>query len=247
MWQTAALDPRTKLILVLTFSSLAVFIKNVYILFILLVVTLVAVRAIGGDLWSIFRKLQRFITIFVAIIVIQSIFTAHGHVILQIAQIRLLTDIGLLCGVQTILRFFIVIAAAVIMTTANPRDIIQGLIQWKIPYELAFMVTIAIRFLPLLQEEAKDTLTALQLRGVNLKKIPIFKRLKTYSYLLMPLLVSVLMKSRDLSVAMEMRAFRAFPQRTSLRELHFRRADYYVMLLSILFFLMLLFTAIKIS
>ena len=117
----------------------------------------------------------------------------------------------------------IVIAAAVVMTTANSRDIIQGLIQWKVPYELAFMVTIAIRFLPLLQEEATDTLTALQLRGVNLKKIPILKRLRTYSYLLMPLLTSVLIKARDLSVAMEMRAFRAYPQRTSLRELHFAR------------------------
>ena len=247
MWQAAALDPRTKLFLVLIFSSLAVFIKNVYILLLLLFITLLTVKVIGGDITSIFRKLQRLITVFVAIIVIQSIFTAEGQVILQLVKIKLLTDVGLLRGVQTVLRFFIVIAAAAIMTTANPRDIIQGLIQWKIPYELAFMVTIAIRFLPLLQEEAKDTLTALQLRGVNLKKIPLFKRLKTYSYLLMPLLVSVLMKSRDLSVAMEMRAFRAFPHRTSLRELHFCQADYLVMAVGMVLFLLLLMISVKIN
>ncbi|HZK24786.1 MAG TPA: energy-coupling factor transporter transmembrane component T [Oscillospiraceae bacterium] len=244
MWQTPTLDPRTKLLIVLCLSSLAVLIKNVYILLLVLVLTLAAVKLTGGEIWHVFSKLKRFISIFLAVIILQSVFTNEGQAIVQVMQVKLITDVGLLRGLQTILRFFIVIAAAVLMTTANPRDIIQGLIQWKVPYELAFMVTIAIRFLPLLQEEATDTLTALQLRGVNLKQIPILKRLRTYSYLLMPLLTSVLMKSRDLSVAMEMRAFRAYPQRTSLRELQFSGIDYLAMALSMLIFLLLLVAAL---
>lgn len=244
MWQLSTLDPRTKLLIVLCLSSLAVFIKNVYLLLLVFFLTLAAVKLTGGEIGSVVNKLKKFIAILLAIIIIQSIFTNEGQVIVQVMQVKLITDVGLLRGIQTILRFFIVIAAAVMMTTTNPRDIIQGLIQWKVPYELAFMVTIAIRFLPLLQEEATDTLTALQLRGVNLKQIPILKRMRTYSYLLMPLLTSVLVKSRDLSVAMEMRAFRAYPQRTSLRELQFSKVDYFVMAFSIFICLLLLLTAV---
>ncbi|HAA38386.1 MAG TPA: energy-coupling factor transporter transmembrane protein EcfT [Firmicutes bacterium] len=246
-WQLTTLDPRTKLIIVLCLSSLAVFCQNIYLLLLVLLLTLIVVKLTGGELGQLFSKFKKFIKVFLAVIVIQSIFTNEGQVLLQVMQIKLLTDVGLLRGLQTVLRFLIVIAAAVVMTTANSRDIIQGLIQWKVPYELAFMVTIAIRFLPLLQEEATDTLTALQLRGVNLKKIPILKRLRTYSYLLMPLLTSVLIKARDLSVAMEMRAFRAYPQRTSLRELHFARIDYFVIVLSMLLFQLLLWAALVLS
>jgi len=109
------------------------------------------------------------------------------------------------------------------------------------------MVTMAIRFLPLLRDEAVDMLTAIQLRGVNLKKIPLLRRLKMYSYLLAPLLISVLLKARDLSLAMEMRAFRAFPRRTSLRTLYLQPADYLVMAMATVFAVAVAASAILLS
>jgi energy-coupling factor transport system permease protein len=42
----------------------------------------------------------------------------------------------------------------------------------RIPYEIAFMVSVAIRFLPLLTDEIKNVVTAVQLRGIELDKIP---------------------------------------------------------------------------
>ncbi|MCR3922185.1 MAG: energy-coupling factor transporter transmembrane protein EcfT [Firmicutes bacterium] len=231
------LDPRAKLFFVLVISSLAVFLQNTFLLLLVFIVCLGAVAATGGSLGNMLKKFRKFFGIFIAVVLLQSIFTQQGQAILQLGDITLLTDFGLIRGMQTILRFLIIIASALVMTTSNSREIIQGLVQWKIPFEIAFMVSIAIRFLPLLREEATDMLTAIQLRGVNLKKIPLLKRIKMYSYLLLPLISSVMVKAQELSVAMEMRAFRAYPQRTSLRVLQLGRADYLVMVLCTLFFL----------
>ena len=227
-----SLDPRTKLVLVLVVSSLAVWSRDIRILSFLFLVSLLACFWVGSDMGGLFKKLKRFLWIFVAMAIIQSIFISGGTPLLSVGRVVLVSDLGLLRGVQIVLRFLIIVSSALVMTSSHAREIIQGLVQWRIPYELAFMVSVAIRFLPLLQEEITDMLTAIQLRGVNLKQIPIPRRLKTYSYLLMPMIASVLMKSRDLSMAMEMRAFRAYPTRTSLRLLTFRNLDYGIMAIS---------------
>lgn len=230
MIRLPVLDPRTKLLFVILVSSLAVFVQYLPLMLIIFVICFVAAAAAGADLWGLLKKSRHFIFLFIAMVFLQSIFTQRGQMILQIGGISVLTDFGLLRGTQTIMRFLIIITSTLIMTTVNSRELIQGLVQWKIPFELAFMVSIAIRFLPLFKEEVSDMLTAIQLRGVNLKRVPLFRRLKLYSYLLMPLIASVLIKSQELSVAVEMRAFRAYPGRTSLKILRFGTLDYLMML-----------------
>lgn len=241
MMAPVCLDPRTKLFIVLSISSLAVFLRETYLMAVVLCLSVGVTKALKADLAAIIKNMRKLLGIFVAIVILQSIFNNEGTAILNIMDISLITDMGLRRGIQTILRFLIIISSAAILTTSNSREIIQGLIQWRVPFELAFMVSVAIRFLPLLREEVSDMFTAIQLRGVNLKRIPLYKRLKTYSYLLMPMISSVLLKSQDLSVAMEMRAFRAFPGRTSFRVLHFTQADYLIMVLSAISFLLMIF------
>ena len=104
-WQLTTLDPRTKLIIVLCLSSLAVFCQNIYLLLLVLLLTLIVVKLTGGELGQLFSKFKKFIKVFLAVIVIQSIFTNEGQVLLQVMQIKLLTDVGLLRGLQTVLRF----------------------------------------------------------------------------------------------------------------------------------------------
>ncbi len=226
-----ALDPRTKLYLVLCLSTLCVAVGDLRLLLAILLAAALALKAAGGSITAMAGKLKQFVLLFLIIVVVQSIFTRGGAAVLRLGQVNIITDMGLVRGTQTLLRFLIVLISAALVTTSNPRDIIQGMIQLKIPPEIAFMVTMAIRFLPLLRDEAVDILTAIQLRGVNLKKIPLLRRLKMYTYLLAPLITSVLLKAGDLSLAMEMRAFRAYPRRTSLRTLVLQRADYAVMAL----------------
>lgn len=103
----------------------------------------------------------------------------------------------------------------------------------QFPYELAFMVSMAVRFLPLFHEEAVNVLTAVQLRGVELKKIPWGRKTDLYRSLFFPLVYSTLVKARQMSAAMETRAFRVYPERTYMKRLKFCFADYGVILFSL--------------
>ncbi|HLV09292.1 MAG TPA: energy-coupling factor transporter transmembrane component T [Halanaerobiales bacterium] len=228
------LDPRTKLLMVFSLSSLAVFIKELELLIPVMFIALLLVYFLGGEL-SVLKKHSKFLLIFIGIAVIQSIFSPSGEVLLNIGSLKLLTTGGLVKGVRVILRMFIIIVSATIMLDSNSREIIQGLIQWKVPYELAFMVSLAIRFLPLLGEEARDVYTAIQLRGIEVEELPLKKRFKLYSYLLMPVLSGVMVRAREISTSLECRAFRAYPQRSSYQQLQFQTADYLIVILSLIF------------
>ena len=129
----------------------------------------------------------------------------------------------------------IIIFSATIVISSSYREIVQGLVQLKIPYEIAFMVSVGIRFLPMLRNEFKDVMTAIQLRGVDFKKIPIKKRVRVYSYVFTPVVAGAIKKAQKLSIAMETRAFRAFPNRTSYLVLKMTARDHIVIVFSFLF------------
>ena len=227
------LDPRSKLVLVLCLSTLGVVIQDIWVLTAVLSVSMVLSAASGSRLFALVKKFRRILWLFVAIAVIQSIFSPSGKVLASLGGIKLITAGGLYKGVAMVLRMSIVMVSATIMATSNSREIVQGLVQWRIPYEIAFMVSVAIRFLPLLTEEIKNVVTAVQLRGIELDKIPVRQRLKVYSYLIMPVVSGAVIKSRELATAMETRAFRAYPKRTSYMVLTMQNADYAVIIISI--------------
>jgi energy-coupling factor transport system permease protein len=97
------------------------------------------------------------------------------------------------------------------------------------------MVSVGIRFLPMLRNEFRDVITAIQLRGVELKRIPLKKRIRVYSYIFTPIVAGAINKARKLSIAMETRAFRAYPDRTSYLILKLIARDYIVIIVSFLF------------
>lgn len=226
------LDPRTKLIIVLCITSLAVFITDIYFLIGIFLMTLIVTAILKSNWITLIKKMKRLLWVFAAIIVMQSIFSPEGIPIIEVGKITLLTKGGILKGLQLALRMAIVILSASIMSTSNPREVVQGLVQWKIPYEIAFMVSIAIRFLPLLMEEIKDTVIAIQLRGIELEKIPIGKRVKIYSYVLMPVVAGAMIKSKRLAIAMESKGFGAYTSRTSFKILKMSSLDYIIMAVS---------------
>lgn len=234
------LDPRTKLIMVFSLSTLAVFIKDIYLLLLVLVVSFITSRIFEGN-FSFIKKMRKFIILFIGIAIIQSIFSPAGEVLLSFGNYSFLTSGGLYKGIRVILRMLIIIVSATIMSSSSSREIIQGLIQLKVPYEIAFMVSLAIRFLPVLGQEARDAYMAIQLRGIEIDKLSFTRRLKIYSYLLMPVLTGVFFRARELSTSIEMRAFRAYSERTSYIKLNLKKYDYLVMIASFLFIFVIIY------
>lgn len=226
------LDPRTKLVIVLCLSTLGIAVNNLALLSAIALLSYVAASLFRANLKRTFRKIKSLIYMLLFIALVQSIFT-RGEPLLSAGGFAILTVNGVERALQFILRMAIVIFSATIIGTSSSRSIIQGLVQWKLPYDIAFMAALGIRFLPMLREEIRDLLVAIQLRGIDIKNIPIKERISLYSYLFNPLLVGTLLKAERLSIAMEMRGFRAYDKRTSYLVLKFTKLDYLIMFFSI--------------
>ncbi len=227
------IDPRTKLVQVLILSTLALIYNKLSMLLLILFAAIIIALLNNVNLISILIRLKKLIKIIILIALIQSLLTKTGNPYLKIGSITLLTDFGLYKSIEFILRLAIIIISAAIITTSSSREIIQGLIQWNCPYEIAFMVSVAIRFLPIFKEEMKDLITAIQLRGIDLSKVKLNKKILVYKYILTPITINSVIKAKELSAAMEMRGFRAYPKRTSYLVLKMNAYDYVTVGLSI--------------
>ncbi|WDV45626.1 energy-coupling factor transporter transmembrane component T [Clostridiaceae bacterium M8S5] len=238
------IDPRTKLFIVLCLSSIGVIIKDIYIMMFILILSVIICRLFECNLYSYYKKLKGMFKIILVIAIVQSIFTKSGSSIVSIAGVRLLTTGGIMKSVMFILRLSIVLISAAIISTSNYREIVQGLVQMKIPYEIAFMVSVGIRFLPIMKEEFTDALIAIQLRGIEIDKISLKDKLKIYSYIFTPVIAGSMIKARRLSITMETRAFRAYKTRTSYNILELNKIDYMVMLSTALISIVIVITYI---
>ncbi len=232
---SSKLDPRTKLALLVGTTTPAVFVHRPLFLFCIMCIILLLCLVLKVDLQRILRSLRFIIRMIIFVGLIQCIFIRTGKPLVSIDGFVLFTADGVSRAILMVMRVIAIIMGASIMTTSKQRDSIQGLVQMKFPYELAFMLMIALRFLPMFREEFRNAMLAIQLRGVDINGMKLKKRLRVYSYIFMPVVAGVMLKSQDLSMVMEMRAFRAFPKRSSIRTLILCKMDYAIMLFAVLF------------
>jgi energy-coupling factor transport system permease protein len=125
-----------------------------------------------------------------------------------------LTEGGILFGLTYALRITLIsFASLVFIWTTDPRDLIVGLIYLKVPYRIAYAVFVALRFVPLLENEAAVIREAQAVRGVE----AVHGKLEAMKRYVLPLLVAGVRRSEATAVAMDSRAFGAFPHRTFIK------------------------------
>jgi len=118
--------------------------------------------------------------------------------------------------------------------TTKPLDIALGLETLLSPLkkiglpiqDFSLMISITLRFIPTILQEANTIKMAQQARGESFEDKNPFKKLYQYSLILLPLLVSVIQKVENLTLAMEARAFHCGLERTNFHKLDFTKRDY---------------------
>jgi len=131
-------------------------------------------------------------------------------------------------------RFVVLVESfSVFFLTTSPDHLGLALEQSHVPYEFCFAFTTAVRFVPVLAEEAQMIMDAQKARGLELEKGNFMKRIRNYIPVLIPLIVSAIRRSLELAEAMESRAWGAIKKRTNLYELKMRRGDYILLILTI--------------
>ena len=171
----------------------------------------------------------------------QSLTTSGGRPIITLLGANIVTSKGLVDSLSFVLRMGNIMLAVMLGTKHDSRDMIDGLAKLKIPYELAFMTGIALKFIPLFGQEFADRIKAVSLRGINIKKLKLSKKIKIYSHILVPAISGSIIKSRDIASSMETRGFRAYPDRTNLRVLKLKLADYIAMIIASSIFLLIIY------
>ncbi len=223
-------DPRTKLFGIILTTSLAIYFRDALYLAFLMIGALILCLVFKADYKTFINKLRKFLYLFLFVSLLQVIFVRTGDPLLVLGDFVLATEDGINRGLSMGLRFMIIFSSAAIMAGENSRYVIASLSKLHIPYMFSFMLMITLRFLPVYMESFRDAITSLQLRGINLTKIPMNKRIRLYGHLLLPVVSEAIIKSQELAMAMEARGFGAMKKRSTYLQVKLRTIDYLCML-----------------
>lgn len=227
------LDPRLKIAVLAVFIVLVFSARNYLALVCLLAALLCTIRLSGVPLRLYIKSTK--MVLFVAVLTsILNLFWAQGVTLLTLGPLKI-TDQGLNNSIFVSVRLFLLIIGSSMLTfTTSPTTLalaIESLMRpLKIlridPHEFAMMMTIALRFVPLLLEQADKIIDAQKSRGARFDEGNIFRRLKAMIPVLVPLFVLSLRSAEDLAMAMECRCYRGGEGRTSLQVLKLSRVDF---------------------
>ena len=129
---------------------------------------------------------------------------------------------------------FLIIGSSVMTLTTTPNQLTDGmekmlspLKKLKVPvHEVAMMMSIALRFIPILMEETDKIMKAQLARCADFESGNLIKKAKSMVPLLVPLFIAAFRRANDLAMAMEARCYRGGEHRTKMKPLHYEKRDY---------------------
>ena len=233
------LDPRVKILLTIAFIVGIFLVHSLWGYTLALVFVYFMARLSHVPFKMLMRGLRPLRFILVLTFVLNLFFSGEGTILWQWSFITI-THEGLSRAVHYCLRLlFLVIGTSLLTLTTSPVSLSDGLELLLSPlkvihfpaHELAMMMTIALRFIPTLLEEADKIMKAQMARGADFESGNLLARAKAMVPLLVPLFVSAFRRAGDLAMAMESRCYRGGEGRTRLRVLKLTRADLYASLI----------------
>lgn len=227
------LDPRVKLfgtilyiISLFVATNPAVYMMATVFLFVCIGISKVPLKFMLRGLRSIFLILLLSVSF--------NLFMVSGNVLVKLGPLQI-TDAGIIQAVYMGVRLVLLIMGSSLMTlTTTPNNLTDGIEKGlgflkviKVPvHEIAMMMSIALRFIPILLEETDKIMKAQIARGADFESGNLIKRAKALVPLLVPLFISAFRRANDLAMAMEARCYRGGEGRTKMKPLIYKKRDY---------------------
>jgi len=153
-----------------------------------------------------------------------------------------LTTENLEYALSITLRFIVLITSfSIFFLTTSPDNLSLALEKARIPFEFNFAFITAIRFVPVLADEAQSIMDAQRSRGLELDRGSFLVRIRKYIPILLPLIINSIRRSLELAEAMESRAFGATKERTNLYQLSMGSRDYAALLVTLMALVLVLY------
>ncbi len=226
------LDPRVKLLGTLIFL-ISLFISNNFIGYIVATCFLASMIMISKVPFSYMVKGMRAIVFILMFSVVMNLFMTPGETLVAFWKLTI-TKEGLRMAVMMAVRLsFLIIGSSIMTLTTTPNNLTDGLEKGlgflkviKVPvHEISMMMSIALRFIPILMEETDKIMKAQIARGADFESGNLMKRAKSLIPLLVPLFVSAFRRANDLATAMEARCYRGGDGRTKMKPLKYKKRD----------------------
>ena len=227
-----ALDPRVKLFGTLMYL-ISIFVADSVWTFAFLAFSLVCVIRLSKVPFSYMVKGLRGIVVLLIIAGVFNLFMTPGQALFTLGPLTI-SDVGLKNAVlMTARMIFLIIGTSIMTLTTTPNQLTDGLETSLKPltlvnvpvHEIALMMSIALRFIPILVEETDKIMKAQMARGADFESGGIIKKAKAMVPLLVPLFVSAFRRASDLALAMEARCYHGGDGRTKMKPLHYEGRD----------------------
>lgn len=227
------LDPRVKLVATI-FYIVSLFLFKGAVGYLIAALFLAAVIKISKVPFKFMVKGMKAITFLLLITVVFNLFLTPGEPLIRIWKLTI-TDKGLQTAIFMAFRLsFLIIGSSVMTLTTTPNQLTDGLEKLmsplkkiKVPvHEISMMMSIALRFIPILLEETDKIMKAQIARGADFESGNLIKKAKALVPLLVPLFISAFRRANDLAMAMEARCYRGGEHRTKMKPLHYEKRDF---------------------
>lgn len=227
------LDPRVKL------GATMLFIISLFVFqgvggYLVAALFLVLVIRLSSVPFKFMVKGMKSIVFLLSITVVFNLFLTPGEPVVRLWKLTI-TQEGLKLAVLLSVRLsFLIIGSSVMTLTTTPNQLTDGLERMlrplsriKVPvHEIAMMMSIALRFIPILMEETDKIMKAQLARCADFDSGNLIKKAKSLVPLLVPLFISAFRRANDLAMAMEARCYRGGDHRTKMKPLHYEKRDY---------------------
>lgn len=228
------LDPRTKLISSFYFIIIIFLANNGQTYLLLTLFTLLAIHLSGISIRFFIKGVKPMIWLILFTVIFQVLFTVGGETYFKWGPITV-TSLGLINGAFIFARLVLIIFMSTILTlTTAPLELTDGIEHLLRPlakigfpaHEIALMLSIALRYVPTLMDEAQKIMNAQRARGVEFDQGNFIQRMKAIVPILVPLFVSAFNRAEEMATAMEARGYRGSEGRTKYRQLNYGKGDF---------------------
>jgi energy-coupling factor transport system permease protein len=213
------LDPRAKLVLSIVLAIISLSFLSIIPLLIILF-CLIPIIAAAKSLRRWGRSMKGLSILLIFIIVFNTLLSTATNPFSQ--------SLALTLRLVALMTSF-----SVFFLTVHPDELSQALIQMHVKFEFAFAMSMAMRYVPTLGNEAYAIMDAQKARGVELDKGNLLKRIRNIVPIIVPLIIVSIRRALSIAESMESRGFGASEHRTYMNALKFRRRDWGVMIVSL--------------
>ena len=241
------LDPRVKLIATIVYIiSLFLYTNHVVVYGIAFLFLALCIFLSKVPVKFILRGLKAivFLLLFTSVF---NLFLTKGEPVFTLWKLTI-TKEGIVNSVFIAIRLMLLIVGSSLMTlTTTPNQLTDGLEKLlkllqkiRVPvHEIAMMMSIALRFIPILLEETDKIMKAQMARGADFESGNLFKKIKAMVPLLVPLFISAFRRANDLAMAMEARCYQGGDGRTKMKPLIYKKRDAFAYLILVVYLVIL--------